>query len=136
MSRENVEIVRRSFEAFNESGIATVSEFWDAEIVWCTDPTVPEPGVYTGFEAVRAYVEGFIRAFGGALRIDIHELIELGEGEVLSLVTVAGQPLGQTDQQTEFLNWAQIISVRNGKITRIRSFFDKAKALEAVGLSE
>ena len=135
MSQEHVEVVRRSYQAFNENGLAGASEFWDLEIVWHTDPTVPEPGVYTGFDTVRTYLEGFIRAFG-AWHIDPHEVIDLGGDEVLSVLTIGGHPLGQTDQETQILAWAWIVSVREGKITQVRSFFDMARAFEAAGLSE
>jgi ketosteroid isomerase-like protein len=135
MSYENVEIVRRSYEAFNESGLAGASEFWDREIVWHTDPLVPEPGVYIGFDTVQTYLEGFERAFG-AWHIDTRELIDLGGDEVLSVLRVGGRPLGQTDAQTQFLDWTWIVSVRDGKIIDVRSFFDKSKAFEAAGLSE
>jgi ketosteroid isomerase-like protein len=135
MSLENVEVVRRSYQAFNENGLAGAIEFWDAEIVWHTDPLVPEPGVYTGFNTVRTYLEGFIRAFG-AWHIDPHQLIDLGGNEVLSVLRVGGRPLGQTDRETQFLDWAWIVSVRDGKITHVRSFFDTDKAVEAAGLSE
>ena len=59
MSQENVDLMRRSYQAFNEDGLAGASEYWDSEIVWHTDPLVPEPGVYTGFDAVQTYLEGF-----------------------------------------------------------------------------
>jgi len=51
-------------------------------------------------------------------------------------MTISGRPLGQTAQETQFLDWAWISSVRDGKVTRVRSFFDKEKAREAAGLSE
>jgi len=135
MSQENVEMVRRSYQAFNENGLAAVREIWDPEIVWHTDPLVPEPGVYTGFDAVGTYLEAFIRAFG-AWHIHAHEIIDLGGDEVLSVLTISGLPLGQTDAQTQILDWAWIVSVRDGKIARIRSFMDKDRAFEAVGLRE
>jgi len=134
VSQEDVEVVRRSFQAFNEKGLAGASEFWGSEIVWHTDPMVPEPGVYTGFDTVRTYLEGFTRAFG-AWHIDAHELIDLGGSEVLSVLTVGGHPLG-TDERTHFLDWAWIVSVREGKISQVRSFFDRSKAFEAAGLAE
>ena len=96
---------------------------------------VPEPGVYTGFDTVRTYLEGFTRAFG-MWHIRTHELIDLGGDEVLSVLTVGGRPLAQTEQETQWLDWAWIVSVREGKITQVRSFLDKDRALEAAGLSE
>jgi ketosteroid isomerase-like protein len=135
MSQEKVEVVRRSYQAFNENGLVGATEFWDSEIVWHTDPMVPEPGVYTGFDTVRTYLEGFIRAFG-AWHVDTRELIDLDGDEVLSVLTVGGRPLGQTDEETQFLDWAWIVSVREGKITHVRSFLDKDRAFEAAGLAE
>ena len=135
MSQKNVEIVRGSYQAFNENGLAGASESWDPEIVWHTDPMVPEPGVYSGSDNLRTYLEGFIRAFG-AWRIDTQELIDLGGDEVLSVLKVVGRPLGQTDQEARILDWAWIVSVREGKVTQVRSFLDMATAFEAAGLSE
>ena len=44
MSQGNVEYARRAFQAFNERGLAGAAEFWHPQIVWQTDPSVPEPG--------------------------------------------------------------------------------------------
>ena len=134
MSENGAEVVRQSYEAFNERGLAGATEYWHPEIVWHTDPSVPEPGVYTGFDEVRTYLEGFIRAFG-AWEIDLQEIIDLGGGRVLSMMTVAGSPLGQSSQKTHFLDWAWIVSVRGGKIAIVRSFLDKQNALDAAGIS-
>jgi ketosteroid isomerase-like protein len=54
----------------------------------------------------------------------------------LSVFTVSSRPLGQTDAQTQIFDWAWIVSVRDEKITRVRSFFDKGRAFEAAGLRE
>ncbi len=130
-----MEIVRRGFEAFNTEGLSGMERFWDPGIVWHTDPLVPEPGEYSGQEAVRTYLQGFIRAIG-AFRVDIHELIDLGGDDVLAVITALGHPLGATDRETQFLNWCFIMTLRDGKTVRIRSFLDKARAFEAAGLRE
>ena len=132
MSQENVEVIRQSVEAFNREGLPAMSEFWGPDIVWHTDPMVPEPGVYEGKEAVTAYLQGFIRAFG-AWRTEVHQLIDLGGEDVLSHATAYGRPLGQTQQDLE---WCHITSVRNNKVIRVRSFLDEKRAFEAAGLSE
>ena len=143
MSRENVEAVRKALEAFNDQGLASIPEYWHPEVEWHTDPLVPEPGVYKGFDAVRTYLEGFLRASGemsintaGGMRLSIDELVDLGGDDVLSLLTVSGPPADGTDRQTHFLSWAQIMSVSEGKIVRVRSFLDEARAFEAAGLRE
>ncbi len=54
----------------------------------------------------------------------------------LSLMTVAGAPLGQIEPKTQFLVWAWVASVRDGKVTSVRSFLDKERALKAAGLKK
>lgn len=66
----------------------------------------------------------------------MHDLIDLGGEDVLSFLTALGRPLCQTQQETQFLEWCQILSVRNNKAIRIRSFLDKERAFEAAGLSD
>jgi ketosteroid isomerase-like protein len=34
------------------------------------------------------------------------------------------------------MEWAQVISVRDGKITRVEAYDDRQEALEAAGLSD
>jgi ketosteroid isomerase-like protein len=63
-------------------------------------------------------------------------LIDLGGDDALAVTTVTAHPLGATERETQFLDWTFIITLREGKVFRIRSFFDKAKAFEAAGLSE
>ena len=72
----------------------------------------------------------------GAWRTEVHHLIDLGGEDVLSHATAYGRPLGQTQQETQFLEWCHITSVRNSKVIRVRSFLDKKRAFEAAGLSE
>jgi ketosteroid isomerase-like protein len=135
MSEEKADVIRRALSSFNAEGVSKAAEFWDPEIVWHTDPLVPEPGEYSGIDAVRAYLEGYMRAFG-AFRIEIHQIIDLGGDELLAVTTASGHPLGSTDRDTQFLDWCFIQTVRKGKILRIRSFLSKARAFEAAGLSE
>jgi ketosteroid isomerase-like protein len=79
---------------------------------------VSKPGVYSGKEAVKTYLEGFIRAIG-MFRVETHEVIDLGGDDVLAVTTVSGHPLWATSRETQFLNWALTLTLRNGKIVRI-----------------
>ena len=57
MSRENVEIVRAGFDAFNQGGpdAASSDGFWSPEIVWDTSPSgIPGLGVYHGYDEVKS----------------------------------------------------------------------------------
>jgi ketosteroid isomerase-like protein len=135
MSEEKAELVRRIIEVFNEGSLSATAEYWTPDVTWHTDPNVPEPGVYEGKPEVTAYLQGWVRAFGDSFRVQIHEIIDLGRNDVLVVTTVSGHPLGDTQRDAQFLNWAFILTLREGKIAVYRSFFDRERAFEAAGLS-
>ena len=60
MSEENVELVRRAFEAFNQGGVEAVTSggFWSPEIVFDPSPTgLPGLGVYRGVDEISKFFE-------------------------------------------------------------------------------
>ena len=136
MSQENVEIVRRATEAFSEGGTdAVVDTFWVPEIVWDMTPTgIFGFGVYTGYDEVRAFMAEWFSAFEfDGWSMEIEELCDRGD-KVLSLVRQVGH--GTSSGAKVSVEFAQIFSLRAGKIVRIDNYLDRAAALEAVGLSE
>jgi ketosteroid isomerase-like protein len=136
MSQENVEIVRRATEAFSRGGTDAVADiFWVPEIVWNMSPTqIPGFGVYTGYDEVRAFMAEWFSAFdfdGWSLKIE--DLFERGD-RVLSFVRQVGE--GSSSGAQVSVEFAQIFTLRAGKILRIDNYLDRTEALEAVGLSE
>jgi ketosteroid isomerase-like protein len=79
MSQENVETLRRAFEAFNrgdlEGAVADLAP--DVEYV-ASGATPGFGGVYQGPEAYRQFLEELVGAFDN-LRIKIHEFIDAGD---------------------------------------------------------
>ena len=76
MSQENVEIVRRAFEAFNRTyaaGTTDLSEFLDfldPDVEWVPIMAVLEGTTYDGHEGMRQWVEDTKRELGGVLRAE------------------------------------------------------------------
>jgi ketosteroid isomerase-like protein len=68
--------------------------------------------------------------------MEVHDVIDLGDADVFPVLTIKGQPLGQTERETALFEWCQITTVREGKVVRIRSFLDRERGREAAGLSE
>jgi ketosteroid isomerase-like protein len=130
MAGENVESVRRSWEAFNRGDLdgflADVAE--DAEFE--EDPAFPEAGVFRG----RAEVMRYLGAFQEQMRehrFAIEELRDLGD-RVLALLheTARGASSGiAVEQRPAFL-----YRFRSGRIVHVRAYLDRSEALEAVGL--
>jgi|SRR5215207_453134 len=57
MSQETVEVVRGSFEAWNAGDMDAWSSFLAPDVVWRPPPDSPEPGPFTGREAVLRQVQ-------------------------------------------------------------------------------
>jgi ketosteroid isomerase-like protein len=138
MSRENVEVVRRAFEAFNRGGPEALISggFWSPEIVWDTTPSgIPGLGVYRGYDEVRsAFEDDWFTAFPfEEWELAVEELIDHGD-QVIVLSRQRGR--GASSGVAVELEQAHVFTLRGGKIVRFDSYLDRRKALEAVGLRE
>jgi ketosteroid isomerase-like protein len=132
MSQADVEFARRALESVSRHRLARLAEFFDPSVVWETDPAAPEPGTYMGVEAVSIYLEGLSQAFGD-LEFEIHDVIETEHG-VLGTTTAHGR--GGLSGVNVALPWWFLVTIDDGRITRVRSFLEEESALEAAGLLE
>jgi ketosteroid isomerase-like protein len=137
MSQENVELVRRSHEAFNRGVEALLSGgFLSPEFVWDLSPSgIPGLGVYRGHDEVRSFLEDdWFQAFPfEEWELEVEELIDHGE-QVIVMTRQRGR--GQTSGAGAELELASIFTLRDGQIVRVETHLDREKALEAAGLRE
>jgi ketosteroid isomerase-like protein len=63
VSQENVEIVRRAFDAFEHDGVAGLLRHFDPRIEWTTTGAFPEASTYRGHEGVRRYLGAMLNEF-------------------------------------------------------------------------
>jgi ketosteroid isomerase-like protein len=133
MSRENIEIVRRGYEAFNRGDLEGVFAGTASDFEFVASGAIPGVGgVYRGPEGLRRFIDLFWGEFDDA-RQEIHELIDAGD-HVLASVTQSGR--GKlTGIDTRWNTW-HVWTLRDGKVVRGQGFTSKAEALEAVGLRE
>jgi ketosteroid isomerase-like protein len=138
MSQENVEIVRRSTEVFNESAAAVISQgFFAPEVVLDFSRTgIPGLGAYLGYDEIQAFFEGdWFAAFPfEEWEVEIEELIDHDEDRVISFSDQRGR--GGSSLAATQLAFACIWTLRDGEIVRGDFFLDRDKALEAAGPSE
>ena len=139
MSQENVEIVRRLFEAYNRWGV-NPGGARDPELVALLHPEIefhtyaraPEAGVYRGREAVIAYHE---RVFGEfkSIRVEVEELLPAGDRVVID----TRQYTAPKDSEVEIVERVvQVLTIRDGMVAERKPFATRAEALEAAGLSD
>ena len=133
MSQENVEIVRRSFAAYDSGGLDAVAEFWHRGIEWrAVEGYIDDVGVIRGPDGMRQYYEQWEETFD-AIRIEIEELIE-EDDQVVAVLRSVGR-MKDSDAEID-IRYAAVISIRDGKIAGGREYTTREQALEAAGLSE
>ena len=136
MSQENVDLVRRAFDAFNRGGRdARASEAVLApDVVWEVALGVSDfDGVYRGRAAVRRFWRTWVADFAD-LRLEIEELIDAGE-RVFCVIRPMGRGRRSGIQVTGGLTFP-VFTVRDGLVVRYQLFADRQKALEAAGLGD
>ena len=131
MSRENVNVVKALFAAWNAGDMETYRELLHPETIAIAPKDWPESGPFEGREAVMSQ---FARQ-REALDVDTAEPVgEFLHGADRVVVRFRWQGSGHgPDVQMEMTG---IYTVRNGTIRSQEYFWDHAEALEAVGLRE
>ena len=132
MPEKNAAIVRRMFDAFNEGGFsADISlTFFDADAVFEEPPEQPAPRVARGREEVRKIFNQFDEAWDSH-RSEPQEIRSIDDDRVL--VLAVDQFRGRDGIDIEHSS-ATIFTLREGKVTRMQAFWDRARALEAAGV--
>ena len=134
MTAQNVEIVRRSTEAFAAGDVETALAALDPQIEWhATVGGIDEGRVAHGHQEV---IEAFMDYFETWERLELRaeEFFDAGDEDVVVFwhEVAKGRKSGvvvETDTGT-------IQTVRDGKIVRVRSYMDREQALRVAGLSD
>ena len=133
MSQENVEFVRRAWEAYEGGDLSAALETFSPDLMTYIAPPIPLAGTYRGpegfLQVTLDWAEGFDELIATA-----EEHIDAGGNRVVTRVrhrasgAESGVPVG-TDL------W-YVWTIREGKTVRADVFNDRREALEAAGLQE
>ena len=133
MSQENVEIVRRLYACW-ESGDFRTADFFDVEVkhsrIGSELPGID--GDWRGIEGLAVAMAGYLDALA-ELRVEAERIIDLGGDQVLVLSRHTAR--GKTSGLRYEHEIADLFTLGDGKVLRFASYWDRAEALEAVGLS-
>jgi ketosteroid isomerase-like protein len=130
MSDDNIEIVKRGFDALHIGGVEAMIASLDPDFEAVVPPELSvEPDTYRGHEGMRRY----FAAFEGLedVRFDFLDGVSAGDKVVVTMMlrakgTGTGIPVEQLGHQV----W----SIRNGIATRVEAFASKSDALQAAGI--
>ncbi len=134
MSRENVEIIRQGWDAWLRDDLPGLFRNWDPEIVWDTSHFRDWPeSDYHCIEGVQRFLEEWLEVWDD-YEITVEDVLAAPDGRVVSLFCHRGK--GRGSRVPMELAMAQVATVRDGWVTRLDNYSDRAEALEAAGLQE
>jgi hypothetical protein len=117
MSTENLDLVRRGYEAFGRGDIATVLQIFDPNIHWHIPGRGPLSGDYTGHDEVIAFFTRTQELAAGTFAIQIDDMLANAQC-VVALCTVSAQRHGQAWSTPEVHVWR----VANGRAVDFREY--------------
>ena len=138
MSQENVELVRQGYEAMNSGDIETALAMFDPDV---EVHLAQDAGTVWGldFRATYRGVDGFVEFLAGLseawdeFRWEPTGYRDAGDQVVVYIrMTARGRGSGIEISQ----DMTHVCDVRDEKLIRHETFFDRAEALEAAGLAE
>jgi ketosteroid isomerase-like protein len=122
--QQNLDIIRRGYEAFGHGDIDTLLGLFDEQIEWVTPgpAELPTSGRRTGKEQVAQFF-GVINDLFEIHRFEPKEMIAQGDrvvvlGEESATIKATGKVLDNS--------WAHVFTLRNGRVVAFQEYFDTA----------
>jgi ketosteroid isomerase-like protein len=133
MSEENVEMLRRAFEAFNRGDLDAAFVDFAPDCEYISSGAIPGASdIYRGPEGYKRFVGWLLEQFDD-VRLELNEII--GEGDQV-VVSFTNRGRGKhSGPEATWQVW-QVWTFSNGKAVRGEGFTSRDAALEAAGLSE
>jgi ketosteroid isomerase-like protein len=138
MPAENVEIVRRGYEAFNRGDIQTTLALFDPRVEVHLSPEGREmlgsefSGVYNGLDGFMEFL-GQLQARWQTWRWEPEEFIDAGDDRVLVMVRMRATARGDGPDVDQPM--AQVCTVQDGRLVRHDTYWARDAARQAVGLA-
>ena len=132
MSQESIGLVERAHERLNKGDIDGLVALCDHDFELDMSARLVNPATYRGHEGIRRFY-GEVREVWDEFRWEPQHFFE-ADNEVVVLVHSHGRGRGSGLEMGR--DAAMIWTVRDGRAVSVRFYIDRAKALEAVGLSE
>ena len=132
MSQENVEVVKRMIDAYNQRDLAGLKAFShpDVELDWSASRGFVA-GVYRGFDEFERFWRSYFDAFE-EMAAEPERFIDAGESVIVpNVVHIRGRDGIEVSARS-----AIVFTFRSHRITRMCLYQETEQALKAVGLEE
>jgi ketosteroid isomerase-like protein len=131
MSQENVEVVRRFYEAWNAGDMNALGELYDPDAVVRAPDGWPEPGPFVGREAVMRQFRQMRETWDADAGEPLSDFIDAGDRVVVRFVW---RGAGHGPEST--MEFTVVYTLREGRIAYQETYWNHAEALQILGLSE
>lgn len=133
MSQADADTIRRAFETWNEEGAeAVVDRFWTEDAVYREMPGWPDAGVFRGRDEVLERMRSLVE-FMGPIEVSLEDLIETGDGRLVAVVRMVGEPDEGSTSYTQ--SFAVVHRMREGRVAEADYYLDPVEAFAATGIS-
>jgi len=132
VSQENVEVVKRMIDAYNQRDLAGLEAFShpDVELDWSASRGFVA-GVYRGFDEFERFWRSYFDAFE-EMAAEPERFIDAGESVIVpNVVHIRGRDGIEVSARS-----AIVFTFRSHRITRMCLYQETGEALEAVGVRE
>jgi len=131
MSNENVELIRRAYDAYARGDLTTMLEVVDPDLEWTyLDPGLedPQPEVCHGRHELQSALQ---RQAERGLRAQLEEVVGRGD-RVMVVVRTPGVDAYRV-RQADDRNY-DVFTLREGRIVALRACHDRQEALRFTGI--
>jgi uncharacterized protein len=138
MSQENVEIVKAIYAEAAEGRFGTTLDLFHPDVEYSRSAS-GEGGTAVGLSGTARGVEAMVKAGWewletfDRLRVHAERFIEVGDSVVVFVRHTGNAKASGLPIEGEF---ADVMTLREGRVIRFEQYRDRAEALEAAGLSE
>jgi len=135
MSQENVEIVRRIAQVWNQGGWQRVADagLLQEDVEYHDDAGWPEARSTVGVSALVQRFEEVLESLGRDSKVEIEELVDAGE-HVVAIFRFRGT--APASGLPHDYRWGYVYRVRDGQVDYMQAYLQPEQALEAAGLAE
>jgi uncharacterized protein len=96
MTNENVELMRKGYEAFEKGDLDTIREQFSPDIVWHSGGDNALTGDYKGIDEVFGLFAKLFEMTGGTFKQDVHDILANDVHAVVLSHATASRPDGRT----------------------------------------
>ncbi|MDR6505129.1 nuclear transport factor 2 family protein [Arthrobacter oryzae] len=118
-SQENIDLVRRGYDAFGAGDMATLGELFNDDAVWHVGGSGALSGDKSGRDAILAYFGELVSRSGGTVKVTLDDVVG-GDNHTVGVQRNHAERDGKAMDQRAAL----VFTIRDGKVAEVYEFLE------------